>query len=96
MAQVTLLVVLISAGFDWFRLVYVSEKKLKEAEKNEANGVNVLEDSERLIEDLAPGTRSCRHRARVAAGRVAPFFHRSARSTPCLRVSLSSHLSLYR
>ena len=46
MAQVTLLVVLISAGFDWFRLVYVREKKLKEAEKNEANGVNVLEDSE--------------------------------------------------
>jgi len=31
--------VLISAGFGWFRLVYVRGKKLKEAERSEANGV---------------------------------------------------------
>ena len=35
----TLFVVLISAGFGWFRLVYVRGKKLKEAERSEANGV---------------------------------------------------------
>ena len=32
---------LISAGFGWFRLVYVRGKKLKEVERSEANGVNV-------------------------------------------------------
>jgi len=33
--------VLISAGFGWFRLVYVRGKKLKEVERSEASGVNV-------------------------------------------------------